>query len=121
MRTVFRAQLDQCVHDLAGMCDLAVTAMRGATEALLAGDLRSAERVISENVQLDRARSRCEDRAYSLLARQAPVAGHLRVVLAAVHAADTIERMGDLAAHVAATAVDVSRPRASSRHPSSSS
>ena len=101
MRAVFRAQLDQCVDQLATMCDLAVTAMRDATSALHNADLGLAERVVADDVRLDRARAVCEERAYSLLALQSPVARDLRVILAAVQSADTLERMGDLAKHVA--------------------
>ena len=104
MRTVFRAQLDQCVDQLSTMCDLAVHAMRCATQALLVTDLALAEQVIADDKLLDRSRSHCEDRVHSLLALQSPVARDLRVLIAAAHAADTVERMGDLAVHVAATA-----------------
>jgi len=38
---------------------------------------------------------------YELLARQAPVASDLRAVITALHAASDIERMGDLAEHIA--------------------
>ncbi|QUQ64394.1 phosphate signaling complex protein PhoU [Kutzneria sp. CA-103260] len=103
MRTVFRAQLDQCVGHLATMCDLAVDAMRSATQGLLNADLRLAEQVIADDALLDQARVFCEDRVQSLLALQSPVAGDLRVLIAALHTADTLERMGDLAVHVAMT------------------
>jgi phosphate transport system protein len=49
-------------------------------------------------------RSSCEEHAYALLALQAPVATDLRTVLAAIHAAESLERMGDLALHVAKAA-----------------
>jgi hypothetical protein len=45
----------------------------------------------------------CEDHAQKLLALQAPVAGELRTILAALYCAEIIERVGDLAAHIAAT------------------
>jgi phosphate transport system protein len=50
---------------------------------------------------LDEQRSRCEDHAQAVLALQAPVAHDLRLVLAVVYSAEKIERMGDLAAHIA--------------------
>src|SRR5919106_559889 len=42
-----------------------------------------------------------ESRAFSLLARQAPVAGELRTLVATLRMVTELERMGDLAAHVA--------------------
>jgi phosphate transport system protein len=83
---------------------MAAESMRQASRALLTADLPLAERVLSGDVELDRARRECEDHAQSLLALQAPVAGDLRAILAAVYCAEKVERMGDLAAHIADTA-----------------
>lgn len=104
MREGFHDDLARLSELLATMCDLAATAIRQATEALLGADLRVAEQVIAADSALDAHRSRCEEDAYSLLALQAPVAGDLRQVLAVVYCAERIERMGDLAAHVADSA-----------------
>ena len=46
-------------------------------------------------------RERVEDNAFSLLSLQAPVAGDLRVVVAALRMVSELERMGDLSVHVA--------------------
>ena len=51
-----------------------------------------------------RARLRLEEAAFSLLARQAPVAGDLRAVLAAIKNVADVERMSALALHVAKVA-----------------
>ena len=71
------------------------------TEALLKGDAEIAERVISADAEIDRARVRVEDTAFSLLSLQQPVAGDLRVVVAALRMVTELERMGDLSVHVA--------------------
>lgn len=83
---------------------MAATAMELATRALLEADLPLAEQVISDDQKIDDARAQCEEQAYALLALQAPVATDLRTVLAAIHAAESLERMGDLALHVARAA-----------------
>ena len=57
--------------------------------------------MISADVEIDRARERVEDKAFSLLSLQAPVAGDLRVVVAALRMVTELERMGDLSVHVA--------------------
>ncbi|AHH99743.1 phosphate signaling complex protein PhoU [Kutzneria viridogrisea] len=103
MRDSFRRELDGVADRLVGMCELVGAAMRGATMALLDNDLVLAEKVIHDDNRVDVARADCEERAHALLALQAPVARDLRVVIAAVHAADSVERMGDLAVHVART------------------
>src|SRR6266508_832469 len=104
MREAYHGELEQLAHELAGMCSMVGDAMELATRALLEGDLGLAEQVISDDTKVDDARSTCEEHAYALLALQAPVATDLRTVLAAIHAAESLERMGDLALHVAKAA-----------------
>lgn len=103
VRETFHGELGQLGIDLASMCARAAHAMRMATQAMLTGDLNAAEEVLAEDTELDALRDRCEEQAYALLALQAPVARDLRNVLAAVYCADKVERMGDLAAHIADT------------------
>ncbi|MBZ5734996.1 phosphate signaling complex protein PhoU [Nocardioides sp. TRM66260-LWL] len=101
MREVFHEQLDAVFADLADICARVETAVREATRSLLTGDAAIAEQVISDDVAIDRARERVEDNAFALLSLQAPVAGDLRVVVAALRMVTELERMGDLSVHVA--------------------
>lgn len=104
MREAYQVELGQLAEELAHMCSMSATAMELATQALLDADLGLAEQVIGDDAKIDDARSACEEHAYALLALQAPVATDLRTVLAAIHAAESLERMGDLALHVAKAA-----------------
>jgi phosphate transport system protein len=104
MREVYQAKLDGLASQLAQMCDAVSVAMGKATEALLNADLALAEEVISQDLEIDELRNRTDEDAFALLALQAPVATDLRVVVAAIHAASDLERMGDLALHVARAA-----------------
>ena len=104
MREAYQVELGQLAEELAHMCSMSATAMELATQALLDTDLALAEQVIGDDAKIDDARSSCEEHAYALLALQAPVATDLRTVLAAIHAAESLERMGDLALHVAKAA-----------------
>jgi phosphate transport system protein len=101
MRYAFHDQLDSIFADLADICRQVETAVRLSTDALLGGRVEVAEQVISGDVAIDRARERVEDTALSLLSLQAPVAGDLRTVVAALRMVSELERMGDLAVHVA--------------------
>lgn len=101
MREQFHEQVHELTSHLAGMCDAAVRQMVAASDALERADLAVARQVVAADRELDEARSRCEHEAQVLLARQAPVASDLRAVLAVVYSADRIERMGDLARHIA--------------------
>jgi len=101
MREAVHEQLDSVFSDLAGICKLVEEAVRGATRALLTGDAEIAEQVISADVDIDQARERVEDKAFSLLSLQQPVAGDLRTIIAALRMVSELERMGDLSVHVA--------------------
>jgi phosphate transport system protein len=104
MRTAYHEKLSGLNDELAQMSQLAGEAMKKATTALLDGDLDLAEDVISSDTEIDALRTSAEEQAFGLLALQAPVAGDLRSVIAAIHSAGDLERMGDLALHVAKAA-----------------
>jgi phosphate transport system protein len=104
MREAYHDRLGELADHLADMCSMVAEAMERATTALLKTDLALAEQVISDDLKVDKARTSYEEEAYALLALQAPVATDLRTVLAVIHAAESLERMGDLALHVAKTA-----------------
>jgi phosphate transport system protein len=104
MRTEFHADLAEVNYLLVSMADSARTAMRQAAAALLDGDHTSAELVRQGDEQVDALYRQVEDKVYALLARQAPVASDLRAVITSLHVASDLERMGDLAEHVAEVA-----------------
>jgi phosphate transport system protein len=101
MREAFHEQLESVFADLAGICRSVETAVHLATEALLTGDAEIAEQVISADADIDKAREKVEDTAFSILSLQQPVAGDLRVVVSALRMVSELERMGDLSVHVA--------------------
>jgi phosphate transport system protein len=101
MRDSYREQLEEILSDLVYMAQSVATAVHNATTALLEADIQIAEQVISGDAALDDSRTDIETRAFSLLARQSPVAGELRTVVATLRMVTELERMGDLAAHVA--------------------
>lgn len=104
MREVYFDQLDSIVDDLVAMTDLVRAAVGEATKALLAADIETAERVISGDAEIDAARAAIEDKSFELLALQQPVAGDLRMLVAALRMVDDLERIGDLSVHVAKVA-----------------
>ena len=101
MTYVFQAQIDAVLTDLAGVCREVETLVRDATEALMTARADIAERVIDADDGIDRARQNVEDVALEILSLQAPVATNLRIIVAALAIVTDLERMGDLAVHVA--------------------
>src|SRR5215207_5858517 len=101
MRNAFREELEAISADLVSMCELTASAMDRATTALMDGDLDIAESVIAKDEEVDRIQRQLEERAYDLLARQQPVATDLRTIVASLRMSADLERMGDLARHIA--------------------
>ena len=101
MRDVFHHELDQLASGLVEMTDLVGRAVGDATSALLDADLTLAEAVIADDARVDALQTELDERAVDLLARQQPVATDLRVVVASLRMSASIERMGDLARHIA--------------------
>jgi phosphate transport system protein len=101
MRNSYREQLDDILADLGQMSQLVAAAVRSATTALLEAQIHLAEEVIGNDENLDARQADIEARAFNLLARQSPVAGELRILVATLRMVTELERMGDLAAHIA--------------------
>lgn len=104
MRDQFQAELSEISGTLVRMAEGVTAAMRRATTALLDADQGLAEDVIADDAKIDVLYRVVEDQVFEVLARQTPVASDLRLVLTSLHVAGDLERMGDLAEHVARTA-----------------
>lgn len=101
MRVAYNEQMTELADMLGEMAGLAGTAMEKATQSLLQADLTLAEEVISDHDQITDLSVAAEERAFALLALQAPVAGDLRSVVSGIQMVADIDRMGALALHVA--------------------
>src|SRR3954470_19651781 len=101
MRTAYHEQLDALTAQLGEMCGLAGSAMECATQALLQADLVLAEQVITDHEQIAAMSALATEKAFVLLAIQAPVAGDLRAIIGSIQIVADVDRMGALALHVA--------------------
>lgn len=104
MREIFDAELKQLGDDLVAMSRRVEHAITTAGEALAHQDLTLAESVIADDLAIDALERDLDERCVLLLAQQQPVATDLRVVVSALRMSATLERMGDLARHVAQVA-----------------
>ncbi|VEG29234.1 phosphate signaling complex protein PhoU [Actinomyces howellii] len=104
MRDIFNQELRQLGSDLTSMAAQVATAIERAAESLRNGDIIVAEQVIDADERINDLQRDIDDMCVMLLARQQPVAGDLRNVLSALRMAQTLERQGDLARHVATIA-----------------
>lgn len=101
MRQQYHEQLEEISSGLIEMTQLVGDAMGRATRALLDTDLQAAESVIASDVDIDDRADALEALALDVIALQAPVAGELRSLVGALRMSATLERMGDLAEHIA--------------------
>lgn len=101
MREGVRGELAPVVGTLVTMARAIREAMRQASAALLATDHTLAQQVVIRNAEIEVLRRVAEDRVYELVGRQQPVTWDMRMVMTAVQLATDLERMGELAAHVA--------------------
>jgi len=104
MRDSYHETLDGITDDLVEMSRLVGVAMERATTALLDSDLGLAESVIAADEDVDLRQSALEAKAFDLLALQQPVATDLRIVVTSLRMSADLERMGDLAQHIAKVA-----------------
>ena len=101
MREHYREELEDINNCLVEMANSVGSAMNKATTALLDADVALADLVIAGDQHIDAVRESIEERCFTLLARQQPVATDLRTVTTAMRIVGDLERMGDLAVHVA--------------------
>jgi phosphate transport system protein len=104
VRDAYHKELGSLTDSLVEMTRLVRSAMARAVTALLDADLRLSEEVISGDEQVDEIDADIEATVFDLMARQQPVAGDLRTLITALRMSGDLERMGDLAVHIARTA-----------------
>ncbi|NBQ60300.1 MAG: phosphate transport system regulatory protein PhoU [Actinobacteria bacterium] len=101
MRGQFQEDLDGVRNTLVEMAGRVKVAMENTTTALLTADLALAEKVIAEDAIIDEIQHELDARTINLIARQSPVATDLRILISSLRMSADLERMGDLADHVA--------------------
>ncbi|MGN6200704.1 phosphate signaling complex protein PhoU, partial [Humibacter sp.] len=75
--------------------------IQGATQAFNDGDVALAETVIQNDQRIDALTVVLDELSIQILARQNPVARDLRIVVSALRISASLERMGDMAEHIA--------------------
>ncbi|PRY00730.1 phosphate signaling complex protein PhoU [Allonocardiopsis opalescens] len=101
MRDTYHEELDAVTDRLVRLTQLVRTAMARATTALLDADLQAAESVITGDAEVNRLNDETEEATLELMALQQPVAKDLRTLVTSMQMASELERMGDLAVHIA--------------------
>lgn len=101
VRKVFQAELHQVGEELIEIANLVSEATEKASTAFHGADIELAQDVIAADARIDYLQNDLDERAIDILARQGPVASDLRMIVGALRMSASLERMGDLARHVA--------------------
>ncbi|MFL0412196.1 phosphate signaling complex protein PhoU [Microbacterium paludicola] len=101
MREVFHQSLEDVQSRLVEISDLVTIAIDKATRAFGSGDVALAEEVIADDRLIDERALALDELAIEILAMQQPVARDLRIVVTALRVSASLERMGDMAEHIA--------------------
>ncbi len=95
MRTEFRSDLDALEASFQEAGEVVSRAIRAVVDGLRTQDVELCEEVIAFDDEIDDRYLALEQQVQLVLARQTPVATDLRLVLALLHSAIHVERMGD--------------------------
>jgi phosphate transport system protein len=101
VREVFQQELAEVQERLVEIAGLVEQAISRATTAFNSSDVTLAEGVIADDHLIDELAANLDELAIDILARQQPVARDLRIVVSALRISASLERMGDLAEHIA--------------------
>jgi phosphate transport system protein len=100
-RHQFREDLKGLEEQVLGGLDLIIQQLDRAQESLSYQDVELAQIVVADDERVDGRYLEVHQGILSLLARQAPVAGDLRIVAALLHVVRCMERMGDQCVNIA--------------------
>ena len=101
MREVFQQSLREVQDRLVKIAELVEESIGDATAAFSESDVSRAERVIDGGDRIEGLTAELDELSIDILARQQPVASDLRLVVGALRMGSSLERMADLAQHIA--------------------
>jgi phosphate transport system protein len=99
-RRSFHHDLDVIRDDIVRLASMVTESLGKATDALLDGDLDTADEIIRGDKVLNALALDIEERCYQLLALQQPMATDLRALMTAIRMVAEIERSGDLVVNI---------------------
>ncbi|GAA3596033.1 phosphate signaling complex protein PhoU [Agrococcus terreus] len=101
MREVFQQELAEVQERLVDIAGHVVVSISTAVQAFGESNVQLAEQVIASDPLIDDKAAALDELAIDIIARQSPVARDLRIVVSALRISASLERMGDLARHIA--------------------
>lgn len=106
-REDFERNLKDVEDDVVQLSSMVEKAIFKSIEALKERDINASQKVVDDDDVIDEKQQAIEDRCIDLIALEAPMAGDLRVLIAAMMVANELERMGDYAEGIAKISVSM--------------
>jgi phosphate transport system protein len=104
IRSAYQDELDGVSQSLVDLTGMVTASLVKASKAVQTADLALAEEVIASDIKIDDYQHELDARIIDIIARQQPVASDLRALVTAMRMSADLERMGDLAHHIAKVA-----------------
>jgi len=104
IRSAYQDELDGVSQSLVDLTGMVTASIVKASKAVQTADLALAEEVIASDIKIDDYQHELDARIIDIIARQQPVASDLRALVTAMRMSADLERMGDLAHHIAKVA-----------------
>lgn len=100
VRVRFHRELDGVVEDIVRLGAMVCELVPRGTEVLLGGELHEAQQLIEDDDAIDRLSISIEERCYSIMVLQSPMAGDLRRLITITKLVAELERSADLVVNV---------------------
>lgn len=95
--TSYADELTELARSITEMGGMVEQALGNAVEALVRSDNDLAMATVAADKKIDAMQHQIDEAAVSIIARRQPMAGDLRLVIASIHVANDLERIGDMA------------------------
>jgi phosphate transport system protein len=95
IRTTFHKKLREIQDEVLVMGSMVEKALMSSVKALKERDLELAQRVVTDDLKVNRRRFEIEEKCIQLIATQQPMASDLRTIISALNIVSEVERIGD--------------------------
>ena len=95
IRTTFHKKLREIQDEVLVMGSMAEKALMYSVKALKERDLELAQRVVTDDLKVNKKRFEIEEKCIQLIATQQPMASDLRTIISALNIVGEVERIGD--------------------------
>jgi len=95
IRTTFHKKLREIQDEVLVMGSMAEKALMSSVKALKERDIELAQRVVTDDLKINRRRFEIEEKCIQLIATQQPMASDLRTIISALNIVSEVERIGD--------------------------